>query len=216
MYLTELLDRRWHTERVFEIELTRPESFQFSPGQRIRFIHDLVDRDYSLISTPTDATLALCVFKVESGLFSPTLASAQKGTIFPFTGPHGYFTYLPSSRPAIFVATGNGIAPFLSILRSGTTGITLLHGVRTSTDLYYQEFLRSTAGLYVPCLSTGPGPKLEPSDSFFGKVTDYLSEQLSPGTYDFYLCGRQEMIRDVTLLVDEKFPGSLVYAETFF
>jgi NAD(P)H-flavin reductase len=49
-----------------------------------------------------------------------------------------------------------------------------------------------------------------------GRVSDYLEAHLPDGAYDFYLCGRQDMIRDVTLLVDEKFPGSLVYAETFY
>jgi len=33
---------------------------------------------------------------------------------------------------------------------------------------------------------------------------------------DFYLCGRQDMIRDVTLLIDEEFQGSLVYSEVFY
>ena len=40
--------------------------------------------------------------------------------------------------------------------------------------------------------------------------------KLARRAYDFYLCGREEMIRDVTLLVDEAFPGSRVYAEIFF
>jgi ferredoxin-NADP reductase len=216
VYSTELLDRRWLTDKVFEIELTRPESFQFSPGQRIRFTHDSGERDYSLTSTPTESTLALCVFNVDRGAFSPILASARIGSRFSFTGPNGYFTYLALSRPAVFVATGNAIAPFLSMARSGLTGFTLLHGVRTLADLYYAEFFCSTAEMYVPCLSDAPDLELKPSDSFSGRVTEYLKEQFPLGTYDFYLCGRQEMIRDVTLLVDEKFPESLIYAETFF
>jgi hypothetical protein len=47
-------------------------------------------------------------------------------------------------------------------------------------------------------------------------VTDYIRNRLPPRTYDFYLCGRQDMIRDVTLLVDERFDGSLVYSEIFY
>jgi hypothetical protein len=34
--------------------------------------------------------------------------------------------------------------------------------------------------------------------------------------YDFYLCGRGDMVRDVTLIVDELFSGSLLYTETFY
>jgi benzoate/toluate 1,2-dioxygenase reductase subunit len=44
----------------------------------------------------------------------------------------------------------------------------------------------------------------------------FLEKNLIPGRYDFYLCGRREMIRDVTFLVDEKFPGALVFTETFY
>ncbi len=35
-------------------------------------------------------------------------------------------------------------------------------------------------------------------------------------SYDLYLCGRQEMIRDATLMADERFPGSLVFSEFFY
>jgi benzoate/toluate 1,2-dioxygenase reductase subunit len=215
-YSTKLLARRWLTEKVFEIELTRPYSFQFTPGQRIRFSPETRQRDYSLLTTPSDSTLGLCLFNVEKGQFSPVLAAAEIGTKFSFTGPHGYFTYRPSARPAVFVATGTGIAPFLSISRSGVTEFTLLHGVGTASDLHYQDFLRSTARLYVPCLSASPDQAGTIENGFDGRVTHYLKEYFPPDTYDFYLCGRQEMIRDVTLLVDERFPGSLVYAETFF
>ena len=215
-YTTTVLARRWLTEKVIEIELTRPPSFQFTPGQRIRFYHETMQRDYSLLTTPAGSSLALCVFNVEKGQFSPVLAEAEIGMKFSFTGPYGYFTYRPSQRPAIFVATGTGIAPFLSIGRSGVTEFTLLHGVRTASDLHYQDFFRRTARSYVPCLTESPDQAGGIENGFAGRVTQYLQEYLPPSTYDFYLCGRQEMIRDVTLLVDEKFPGSLVYTETFF
>ena len=215
-YSTKLLARRWLTEKVFEIELTRPSSFQFTPGQRIRFYHETMERDYSLITTPSDSTLGLCLYKVEEGQFSSVFAAVEIGTKFGFTGPYGYFTYRPSKRPAVFVATGTGIAPFLSISRSGVTEFTLLHGARTASDLYYQDFFRRTARSYIPCLSASRDQLGTIENSFDGRVTRYLKEYLPSGTYDFYLCGRQEMIRDVTLLVDEMFSGSLVYTETFF
>ena len=216
VYSTELLNRRWLTERTFEIELTRPQSFQFEPGQSIRFIHESIERDYSLITTPTDSTLALCLQNIQGGQLSPLLASAKIGTRFSFAGPHGYFTYRPSMRPAVFVATGIGIAPFVSMARSGLTGFTLVHGVRASADLYYQQLFSTTARLYIPCLSREPNQLLSQTDVFQGRVTDYLQEHLQVGNHDFYLCGRQEMIRDVTLLIDERFPRSLVYTEIFY
>ena len=215
-YSTELLNRRWLTEGTFEIELTRPASFQFQPGQCIRFSHETMQRDYSLITTPTDSTLALCLRNVQGGKFSPILASAEINTSLSFTGPHGYFTHRPSARPTVFVATGTGIAPFLSMARSGLTGFTLLHGVRKPADLYFEQFFRAAARLYIPCLSGGSDQLLSERNVFQGRVTDYLRKHLPVGNYDFYLCGRQEMIRDATLLADEKFPESLIYTEIFY
>lgn len=214
-YLVELLKRRWLSPRVFEIELTRPPSFDFTPGQRIRFLYDGVEKDYSLISAPDDATLALCIRQVEAGIFSPVLASARIGARFRLTGPYGYFTYRPSGRSSVFVATGTGIAPFVSMGRSGTSGFTLLHGVQGPEDLLYESFFRSVAHCYVPCLSNASADMPVPPGTFCGRATAYLRTRLPRASHDFYLCGRREMIRDVTHLVDEEFPGSMVYTEIF-
>jgi NAD(P)H-flavin reductase len=119
-------------------------------------------------------------------------------------------------RPAVLVATGVGISPFVSMTRSGVICSTLLHGVRTAAELYYEPLLRNAAKRYVPCLSKAATETGLPHDSFRGRVTEYLKKHLEPGVYDFYVCGRSEMVRDVTLLVDELFPGSHVYAEIFY
>lgn len=215
-HASEILNRRRLSEKVFEIELTRPPSFEFIPGQRISLIHETLERDYSLISTPMDPILAFCIRKVEEGIFSPILASMDIGTPLSFTGPHGYFIFRLSRRPAVFIATGTGIAPFVSMGRSGSTGFTLLHGVRMPEDLYYESFFRGIAKHYVPCLSAIQAETPQPHDAFRGRVTDYLERQLTSGSYDFYLCGRRDMIRDVTHIVDERFPGSFIYTEIYY
>jgi ferredoxin-NADP reductase len=153
---------------------------------------------------------------VAAGLFSPVLAAADIGTLFSFTGPHGYFIFQPSPRPPVFVATGTGVAPFVSMSRAGLTGFTILHGVRKADELFYQAEFRVAAGLYVPCLSHAPLESALPPGGYRGLVTGYLRGNLAPGAYDFYLCGRREMIRDVTLLVDERFPECRIYTEIFY
>jgi benzoate/toluate 1,2-dioxygenase reductase component len=212
----DILGCRWLSEGTFELELTRPPLFDFVPGQRIRLLHRGLERDYSLVSTPAEATLSLCIRRVEPGQLSPLLAAAEIGSRLQFSGPHGYFTFRPSPRPAVFVATGTGIAPFVSMARCGVRSLVLLHGVRVAGDLYYASVLRTATQRYVPCLSAGPPASASPFSIFHGHVTEYLEEHLEPGVYDFYLCGRTEMIRDVTLLVDRRFPGSYVYTEAFF
>ena len=210
------MDCRPLSPGTFELDLGRPPSFRFTPGQTIRLLHGAAMRDYSLASAGEATRLTLCIRRVPSGIFSPFLASAPRGTAIPFTGPHGYFVFRPSERPAIFVATGTGIAPFASMARSGTAGFTLLHGVRTPEDLYYQGLFRDKAAAYVPCISGRGAAAGQVQGSFWGRVTEYVAGHLPVMAYDFYLCGNENMVREVTFLVDERFPDSRVYTEIFF
>lgn len=215
-YKTHLLSRHWISEDAFEIRFTRPPLFQFAPGQRVRFMQNDIERDYTPVSSPKEAEIDFLVKSVKGGLFSSALASAQEGVSFRFTGPHGYFRFYPSERVPVFVATGTGIAPFVSMAKTGVKNFILLHGVRRSSDLYYESLFRKTATLYVPCLSAVKDAKEGVAGAFAGRVTGYLLDHLASGAYDFYLCGNVNMIRDVILLVDQKFPDSLVYTETFY
>ena len=212
-YAAALLKRQWLSDKSFEIILGAPPVFEFEPGQRIRLSIGEHERDYSIVSAPQESELTLCICLVAGGKLSVLLSVADIGTSLSINGPHGYFTYKPSPRPAVFVATGTGIAPFCSMARSGITGFSLLHGVGLPDDLYYASQFRQSAQQYIPCLTES---KKLPPNAFQGKVTEYLDQHLTPGTYDFYLCGRNEMIRDATLLIDERFPESLVYTEQFY
>ena len=205
--------RRWLSPKTFELVIDRPDGFAFRPGQRIGLTHEGVARDYSLASGTSEAVLRLCVRHLPRGKVSAWLAACALGTDLTITGPSGYFQYFPSDRRSVFVATGTGVAPFHAMAASGITGFTLLHGVSHSSDLYYRSLFERAASLYVPCI---PGQGPAPATMFTGRVTDYLRDRLAPDAYDFYLCGRGDMVRDATLLVDDLFPDARVYAETFY
>jgi ferredoxin-NADP reductase len=213
---TEVIKRRWLSEGAFEIELSRPRHFHFKSGHTIQLIYQDQKRYYSVASAPGDPTLSLCVNFIEKGYLSPLLASAEIGFKLEFTGPHGYFTFSPSPRPPVFIATDTGIAPFVSMARSGMRGFTLLHGARHAGELYYQDLLQQAAHHYLPIVWEIPGKDNMSSGLFHGKMVNLLEQHLKPGRYDFYLCGWQKMIKDVTHLVDERFPGSHVYTEMFY
>jgi benzoate/toluate 1,2-dioxygenase reductase component len=203
--------RTWLSKGTFELELEKPAGFDFLPGQGIRLGEGQGEREYSLSCGREEPRLTLCVRRVANGLLSSWLAEVPLGRQLTFTGPHGFFTYQASPRHAVFVATGTGVAPFQSMARSGCGGFTILHGVASAEELYYGESLRAAALRYIPCLSAGAAP-----GAFAGRVTDWVRTHLAPGAYDFYLCGRREMVRDMTSLVDGIFPGSRVYAEVFY
>ncbi|MEJ2474129.1 MAG: FAD-binding oxidoreductase [Desulfobacterales bacterium] len=198
IYDTKLMERRQLSDNTFEAIFSRPAGFEFTAGQRIRLIHGGLERDYSLANAPDEAVLVICIRRVTTGRFSTLLSTIPVGTGFTFSGPHGYFVFRASARSPVFVATGTGVAPFT---------------VRQAGDCYYATLFRTKARRYVVCLS-----EEDPSVAgmFHGRVTDYIASQLEPDRYDFYLCGRGEMIRDVTWLVDDRFPGSMVYTEIFY
>ena len=216
IHTVELLQRRRLSENAFEIELTRPSELDFKAGQTICFIHESKQKYYSLLSPPDDPTLSLCVYYVPHGSFSPVLANAEIGTHFNLTGPHGYFAFKRSERAPVFVATGTGIAPFVSMGRSGVTDFILLHEVKSAEDLYYQDLFRNIASNYVPCLAEISTRDPVTPGTFRGNAADFLRQKLPPASYDFYLCGERDMTSEVTLLADEHFPGSYVFKEVFF
>ncbi len=212
----EVLKRRSLSKKAFEIELSRPPSFGFKAGQTILLIHKSIKRYYSLLSTPNDPNLTLCVHHLPEGQLSSVLARAETGFQLKLTGPHGYFTFKPSNRMPVFIATGTGIAPFVSFARFGVTDFALLHQAISADELYYQSYFRKITPKYFPCLSEAPVTEASPPNLFGGRLSKCIRENLRPGSYDFYLCGEREMLREVTLLVDEIYPESRVYTEVFY
>jgi ferredoxin-NADP reductase len=209
-YTARLVRRTRLSDQAFEIELDRPTGFQFTAGQHVRFFSGSQGRDFSMTSGPSDTALTFCVRRM-GGAVSTALEEALLGSSIEFAGPQGLFSLSESPRPIVWAATGVGIAPFLSMVRAGATGFTLLHGVRQAGDLFYKDELEAAASLYVPCLSQGNAP-----GSYEGRVTSWAAENLPLDEQDFYLCGSRGMIRDFLLLIDERCPRSRVYTEVFF
>jgi ferredoxin-NADP reductase len=208
----ELLNRRWLSETAFEIEISRPPFFNFKAGQTIVLIHESIRRYYSLISGPDDPTLSLCVQYIPGGRLSSVLANTEIGLSLKLSGPHGYFTFIPSARRPVFVSTGTGIAPFVCFARSGVTDFTLFQQAMSVDDLYYQSIFNKITSKYFTCFPAAP---LLP-DAFCGTISDCIRENLRRGRYDFYLCGEREMLCEVMHLVDEQYSGSRVYSEVFY
>jgi benzoate/toluate 1,2-dioxygenase reductase component len=211
----KIINRRWISQKTFEIQISRSATFHFEPGLAIKIIFEGVEGFCAPVSAPDDPTLVLHLQHIKKEHLSNKLALCEMEAPIQFTGPFGYFTFRNSSRPAVFVAFGTGIAPFVSMVRSGVKDFILIQAVSTIADLTYEELFRKSARKYIPCVSRGAISHVKRGDMFLGKVTDYLTKHLLPGTYDFYLSGKREAIRDVVWLIDDRFPGSNVYTEIF-
>jgi ferredoxin-NADP reductase len=201
---------------VMEIGLERPSDFQMQAGQKIRFHHRGLARDYTLINAPDEDQLVICAIQVPQGNFSPGLMQSPLGTVYEISKPFGYFTFQVSVRTAVFLATGTGIAPFVAFVRAGVRDFILLQGARSDEHLYYWSEMMAAARTYVPCLTrTAEDLQLVP-ETFQGRVTGYLETRLPVAGYDFYLCGSGAMVDAATRIIDRRFAGSLVYGESFF
>jgi len=214
-YVSRIIRRQWLAPDVFVLRLERPPGFDFTAGQRVRLHFGEEARDYSVIPGPHPDALEFLIRKVPGGIVSAYLCRCPLQTPLHFSGPGGHFIYRPSSRPAVFAATGTGIAPFAAMSRCGVRGFIMLHGVRTTDELYYRDLIVPAAAQFVPCL-TGPVETAAPCDVFAGRTTRFLKTRLATGNYDFYLAGRREMIADAMAIIDERFPASHVYTEIFF
>jgi ferredoxin-NADP reductase len=215
-FRARLLERTPVSTDAFQLDFERPNGFHFSPGQGIRLSSEGLEREYTLICGPSDERLSICVEVVQGGRFSPLLTRLAPGSVLEFTGPHGYLVYQTEIAAAIFVATGVGIAPFVSMVRGGLSGFTLLHGAQKKEGLYYRSVVHSAAGRYLACLTRDHPEKERPAWEYCGRVTDFLRTGLPAGKLDFYLCGSRQMIRDVVDIVDDRFPESRVFFEAFF
>lgn len=214
-HVSRIVRRQWLTPDVFSLGLERPPGFEFTAGQRVSLRLGEEARDYSVIPGSHRETLEFLIRTVPGGIVSAHLSRCPIHTPLHFSGPGGHFIYRPSSRPAVFAATGTGIAPFAAMCRSGLKGFIMLHGVRTADELYYRDLIAPAAARFVPCL-TAPAATTAPSDAFAGRTTRFLKTRLAPDNYDFYLAGRREMIADAMAIIDERFPASRVYSEIFF
>jgi ferredoxin--NADP+ reductase len=147
------------------------------------------------------------------GHLTPKLAGMIPGMKIWATKPYGSFT--DTKKPAWWIATGTGIAPFYSMFRSGMAeNKTLIHGVRKLNQFYFEDELEWAMGdRYIRCCS-----QEESCNVFPGRVTKYLSERNDlPATINYYLCGKALMVVEVRdLLIAKGVPYQNILAEIYF
>lgn len=214
-FSTTLEHRKWFSSDAFELSCTRPKGFHFRSGQHIALNIDGEERDYTIVSPENSDKLLLLVKELEGGKVSKKLAQIPVGKELQMSGPGGYLVERPTDKQRVLVATGTGIAPFVSMLANGMEAALLLHGARNMEELYYRHILEKTIPKYIPCLSGEPCRE-ESDFCYDGYVTGYIRDLLPGGEYEFYLCGKWDMIKDVTHIIDNRFPDSSVYSEGFY
>lgn len=188
----------------------------FRAGQHILLgkKDDLQAREYSIYSAEQDDFFEVLIKEVKDGTVSRQLRRLAPGDVVNFENPVGYFT-LPEndirSGKFLFIASGTGIAPFHSFVRSYPgLDYRLLHGVRFASESYERHDY--TPERFVLCTSR------DNKGDFKGRVTDYLREHpVRDKNTLCYFCGNCEMIHEAyDILLKQGIHGENLFAEVYF
>jgi ferredoxin--NADP+ reductase len=154
---------------------------------------------------------------VPEGPLSPRLERLAPGhTLYVASNPAGFLVLseVPPADTLWLVATGTGIAPFLSILRTEAPwqryrNVVLVHAVRHASELVYGEAIGNIPHLkYVKMVSreTAPGALAGriPAAVRDGRLEAAAGLELSAASSQVMLCGNPDMLKDTTAALAER------------
>jgi ferredoxin-NADP reductase len=122
-------------EGTMAFRFSKPDGFVFEAGQAINL--ELIDppaedgqsnRTFSLVSAPFEPELVVAT-RMRDTAFKRALKALPQGASIGLDGPFGDLTLGDAERPAVFIAGGIGITPFVSMLREAA-------GVRSPQRLF--------------------------------------------------------------------------------
>ena len=192
------------------------EPFPFDPGQYATLgllgPEKLIQRPMSISSSADDLSeYEFFIRRVEHGALTPLMWERGVGDAINIKGPKGKFLLQPDGRRCLFVASGTGLAPFISMIetlrgRSESRDVVLLHGVSYDHDLAWREQLTELAdggGFPLRYIGTVSRPQSCPDwTGCTGRVEAIVEAQLDehgldPQNTTIYLCGNPEMVSAV-------------------
>lgn len=145
---TSLLGRDIVATDTLALRLSKPAGFRFEPGQAMRLTIPVqgekkateTSRIFSIASAPHEDHLTV-VTRLRDSAYKRALQSLSVGQDLLITGPLGNFTLQDDpGRPAVFLAGGIGVTPFLSMIQHATQtdqpiDVTLFYANRTSAGM---------------------------------------------------------------------------------
>lgn len=216
------------------------EPLDFEPGQYFTIGVDvggkLVQRPYSVASSPREKAdgYELYIRLVPEGAFTTLLWVLVEGVPMHMKGPKGRFLLEPDDeRTHVFISSGTGIAPFISMMRTlrmdgRPRRAVVLHGASYIADLGYREEVEGYVRdgtypcRYVPTISRPQAPENAGWKGRTGRVEgilgDVLDEMgLGPDDAIAYICGNPDMIENAdALLTARGFPEAQVKKELYW
>ena len=214
-----VIENRHWTDTAFSLRVEAPQ-LKFQAGQFVRIaLEPELARAFSFVNPPHDPLLEFYGIVVPEGPLSPRLQKLRAGDrLLVASNPAGFLilSEVPDAQTLWLVATGTGIAPFLSILRTETAwqrfrNVVLVHAVRHAGELAYQEMIRKISKErelhYVTFVS-----REAHAGSLAGRIPAALRDgslEKAAGlaldhTAHVMLCGNPAMLKDVQAALAER------------
>jgi ferredoxin--NADP+ reductase len=211
---------RW-TDRLHSLQVDAPE-VTFVAGQFGRLAlpappgskEEMLGRPYSFVNAPGTSPHEFYFVTVPEGPLSPQLAALEPGgPVWLLRNANGFFTIgeVPAADALWCLATGTGLGPFLSILRTPDpwekfSRIVLVQAVRHPFELAYREVIASIgaahpgAFTFIPMVSREPhagalGGRI-PAAILDGRLESRAGLALSAENSHAMLCGNPAMVDD--------------------
>jgi len=207
-------NRKW-TDTLFSLRVEAPP-LRFEAGQFVRIGLDLgterVARPFSFVNPPTDPVLEFYGVIVPGGPLSPALARLKAGDALQLAdNPSGFLVLseVPPAEDLWLLATGTGIAPFLSILRTAAPWqrfrrVILVHAARRASELVYRDLILELQAAH-PALSyvsfvsreAYPGSLAGriPAAILDGRL-EAAAQPIAAARSQFMLCGNPDMLKE--------------------
>jgi len=199
---------------------------KFSAGQFVRVALDIdgerVARPYSLVNKPGDDFLEIYFNIVPEGPLSPKLAELNVGDeIFVTDKANGFLTVdeVPDCKHLWLMATGTGVGPFLSILKSESAWqrfekVLLIFSVRDRSELSYRDTIASIEQqhpeqfIFVPFVTREIVPeamqKRIPVSLEDGSLEARTAITINDTDSHIMMCGNSVMIMSVTEVLEKR------------
>ena len=217
------------TPSLFTLRTTRDAGFRFRAGQFARLGVTKADgstvwRAYSMVSSPHDEFLEFFSSVVPGGEFTSELSRLQVGdNLMVERQAFGFLTLdrFVDGRDLWLLATGTGIAPFLSILQEFEVWekferIVLVYSAREARELAYQDLIAGLCSreylaeyahkfVYVPIVTRErvPGALNARITTLIesGELEQAAGIELTAEHSRVMLCGNPQMIDDTRKLL---------------
>jgi len=207
--------RPW-SDKTFSFTLSRPQDFLFENGEFVTIglkrEGKLVARAYSIVSTADRDHLEFLSIHVPDGPLTSHLVSIRPGdSVWVNSKATGSLTlnHVLPGRTLYLLATGTGLAPFMSLIRDPELyaryeSVVLVHSVRTVPELAYRAEIESMDNpqlYFVPTVTREPFATPERGGDLFR--TGALSQRLglpapAPEHDRVMICGNPAMTRELT------------------